>query len=817
MNRKCIVLTSLLLGGCVEAELPSSDTETVELEAADYAATNTVTLAEFVGSFDSETGEIAIDFVDPVDAAAAEYRVAREALGFCNALGINGGGGLHAFRMDTVLGSISTTVADCIPPAEVSAWNSLFYAAGGGFCATVRVTNNSDFSASDVVAEITGITPGYEGYAFQVVPDGAEPCCGTGADLSGLTGQNLPTDLGGGAFSHGDLEPGAMRDTQWTFRNAGGSFRFSGRLTASFSEQENGRDDDCDGRIDNNTNTYADAAVCKESGDCVSGLCIDIDIDSGDGVCAETCAANTYGEACVACGSCGSGTCNDGAGGDGSCVCPAGFGGSICNECASGFFGASCDACADCGAGFCADGIGGSGACECPDGVHGAACEFTCSDGVLNGSEAEIDSGGPCGSPIAAGSIAAGDRFTCAIEDGEVLCFGASTSGALGRGDSLSAGNHPARMGAFLVPVDMPEPAVSVYAGLKHACAISDSGNLYCWGVNNAWQLGRSDLWEIGRDPRLMPLVPVRLGTGRTVTDVALGYFHSCALLDDGSVKCWGQDNVAQLGLGIRRGRVGHPTHMGDSLPAVDLGTGRTAVDIAAGERHTCAVLDDGSVKCWGYGGHHQLGNGERYYMAGDHPSRIGDNLAPVLLGTGVHAEQISAGRFHTCALLTGGDVKCWGVNNLGQLGQGNPVNRGRLEGDMGDNLQPIGFAPGLSAVSVEAGEFSSCATFDDGSSRCWGSNSTGVLMQGHTRPIGRAPSDMANLGPMDVGSGRSAVEISRSPFGAHACARLDDGTVRCWGHGVAGQLGTGNNQVYGYHPSRVGDAIPIANLDRTP
>ena len=95
-------------------------------------------------------------------------------------------------------------------------------------------------------------------------------------------------------------------------------------------------------------------------------------------------------------------------------------------------------------------------------------------------------------------------------------------------------------------------------------------------------------------------LPTVALGTGRTAVAITAGNYHTCALLDDGSVKCWGYNDYGQLGLGDTADRGVGAGEMGDSLPAVALGTGRTAVAITSGSYHTCALLDDASVKCWG-------------------------------------------------------------------------------------------------------------------------------------------------------------------------------------------------------------------------
>ena len=151
---------------------------------------------------------------------------------------------------------------------------------------------------------------------------------------------------------------------------------------------------------------------------------------------------------------------------------------------------------------------------------------------------------------------------------------------------------------------------------------------------------------------------------------------------------------------------------MGDVLPAVDLGTGRTATAIAAGGNHTCAILDTAAVKCWGENGSGQLGQGNTADR-GDGPGEMGDNLAPIDLGTGRTATAIAAGAGHTCAILDDGEVKCWGQNGSGQLAQGDTATRGDGPGEMGDDLDPTDILP--DAIAIAAGQLHTCALFGGG------------------------------------------------------------------------------------------------------
>lgn len=167
-------------------------------------------------------------------------------------------------------------------------------------------------------------------------------------------------------------------------------------------------------------------------------------------------------------------------------------------------------------------------------------------------------------------------------------------------------------------------------------------------------------------------------GGGRTATMISLGLEHSCALLDDQTVKCWGRNDQGQLGLGDTNDRGLDSSTMGDALPSVALG--EPALAVAAGDSHTCALLESGGVKCWGRNDAGQLGQGDAANR-GDEPGEL-EALSPVDLGPGATAIAIDAGT-HTCVILSSGGIKCWGPNTQGQLGLGDTLPRGITPGDV--------------------------------------------------------------------------------------------------------------------------------------
>lgn len=365
---------------------------------------------------------------------------------------------------------------------------------------------------------------------------------------------------------------------------------------------------------------------------------------------------------------------------------------------------------------------------------------------------------------------------------------------------------------ATVPPKDLAGPTIAT--GATHACALLDDHSVKCWGGNDSGQLGRGDTLALGFAAGQMgdALPPVNVGAGQKAIGVAAGGGHSCAVLADHSVKCWGANDSGQLGIGDTKDHGDGANEMGDKLPVVNLGTGRTALGIAAGVSHTCALLDDHSVKCWGANGSGQLGI-ESLPNRGSAAADMGDALPAVKLGTGRTALRISAGGAHTCALLDDHSVKCWGSNDYGQLGSGDTVTRGRFDGEMGDARPPVDLGTGRTALRVVAGLRHTCAVLDDHSVKCWGGNDWGQLGLEDSKTRGDKPGSMgAALSTVNLGSGRTALEITAG-LGHHTCAVLDDHSVKCWGRQQSGQLGTGEAKARGFLAGSMGDALPTVQL----
>ncbi|MCB9373108.1 MAG: carboxypeptidase regulatory-like domain-containing protein [Microthrixaceae bacterium] len=422
------------------------------------------------------------------------------------------------------------------------------------------------------------------------------------------------------------------------------------------------------------------------------------------------------------------------------------------------------------------------------------------------GADANEAPGGP---PVFRG-LTAGAIQTCMIVVGNrVQCWGSNSQGLLGIGDTASRGDGPLEMGAFLPTVDLGtgRTAAALSTGTTHTCALLDNGTVKCWGAGGG-QLGQGNTNSIGTVPSSMGdnLPAVSLGTGRTATAITAGNGFTCARLDNGTVKCWGSNSQGQLGQGSTTTLGDNAGEMGDNLPAVNLGTGRTATAISAGGgNQTCALLDNGTVKCWGAGDSGRLGLGDTVNR-GDNAGEMGDNLPAVDLGTGRTATAISAGGTFTCALLDNGTVKCWGAGPA--LGQGNPDTIGDQANEMGDNLPAVDLGTGRTATAISAGTSHACARLDDSTVKCWGGNGAGQLGQGSTGSLGDQPNEMGDdLPAVDLGTGRTATAVTTGS--GHSCARLDNGRIKCWGSNTTGALGQEDTATRGDGPGEMGDRLP--------
>lgn len=338
-------------------------------------------------------------------------------------------------------------------------------------------------------------------------------------------------------------------------------------------------------------------------------------------------------------------------------------------------------------------------------------------------------------------AIATGPRHACALTDeGEVLCWGDNEFGQLGDGSEANS--------ALPVRVSGLGPGVlAIAAGYYYSCALTAARGVKCWGRNDSGQLGDGTF-----ESRSSPVNVV--GLEARVAALSLATWHSCALTVAGQVKCWGSNGAGAFGNG---------TYSSSPRPVTATSLDESAVAIAAADWHTCALTSRGAVKCWGYNQDGELGDGTT-----NSSSRAIDVEG---LGSGVVA--LAAGHSHTCARLRTGEVRCWGGGDMDQLGNGIPTVR-EVPADV------VGL--GASAIEVATAEHHACALSADGTASCWGQNFSGELGDGTARPRSIASAVAGIDSPL----------VAIATGGEHSCAITQGNAVWCWGFGVYGQLGDG-------------------------
>jgi alpha-tubulin suppressor-like RCC1 family protein len=370
-------------------------------------------------------------------------------------------------------------------------------------------------------------------------------------------------------------------------------------------------------------------------------------------------------------------------------------------------------------------------------------------------------------------AIATGTSYSCALlADGAAFCWGANSQGQLGNGTTDNSFTPVA------VGLSTPASAVATSATFApgshfegftsgaHSCALLTDQTVKCWGNNSSGQLGpnapRSPVCST-EEGDVLPCspTPVAVGLSRVVA-IATGEAHSCVLLADQTVKCWGANNSGQLGRDTSAG-----TTPG-SIPAPV--TGLTNVDtIAAGDAHSCVRLTDQTVKCWGHNSSNQLGNAT--------PT---PRFTPVPVTGLSNVAAVAAGGKHSCARLADGTVWCWGANESRQLGNGSPTRF----------ITPVPVTGLSNVAAVATGGVHGCAVLKDGAVRCWGANFIGQLGNGTTVDSSTPVQVVTpNGNPLTGVTGIAA-------GGAYSCAFKGDGSpsgpVWCWGSNLSGELGNG-------------------------
>ena len=378
--------------------------------------------------------------------------------------------------------------------------------------------------------------------------------------------------------------------------------------------------------------------------------------------------------------------------------------------------------------------------------------------------------------------LEAGIGHNCALfSDGSARCWG---GGGLGLGysrytDRIGDRDSPLLYNRF----DIGESFIKLALGSGFSCGLTDSGKVRCWGSGSILGIYQS---RHTRHPlALTPEEGIDFGTDLKVVDITSTSGSTCALFENGRVKCWGNGYSGQLGLGHSFSEVGGFGIRVHDTDFLRLGGRVLSLSGSNGNHRFCAILEEGSVRCWG-GNFVSTSQKDQFIGDDEHP----DSIEPIPLGE--PAVQVATGYFHACALLSSGSVKCWGGNHNGQLGLGHRNSDSAGYERLASRI-PIKFPEGT-IDKVVAGSFFTCVLMKNRFVRCWGDNSQGQLGLGHRQIIGddELPSSVPALSfpdkIVDLEAGRD-----------HVCVLLEKGAVRCWGFNDGGQLGLG-------HSSNMGD-----------
>jgi alpha-tubulin suppressor-like RCC1 family protein len=320
--------------------------------------------------------------------------------------------------------------------------------------------------------------------------------------------------------------------------------------------------------------------------------------------------------------------------------------------------------------------------------------------------------------------------------------------------------------------VNVDGKAVQMAAGATHACLRMEGGSVQCWGNGDWGTLGYGDT-----EDRPVSTRGENVDLGGRAVDIAAGHALTCAVLEGGQVRCWGSGQGGRLGTGSIEDVGDDETP--SSVEPVPLGGPATQVAIGL-QGHACALLEDGSVRCWGQNLQGEIGDPKEM-------SAIGDDESPATrppVDVGGKVAEIQAGGAFTCARLVDGNVRCWGMAASGRLGYPNRTKD--------DDAKPPSMAGNLDlggrAVQIDLGQAHACAVLEGGKLRCWGSSAGGQLGYGNSETIGdnEAP---ASAGDVDVGGTVAQLSVG----GDRTCVLLDSGGVRCWGRNKADRAGGGH------------------------
>ena len=331
--------------------------------------------------------------------------------------------------------------------------------------------------------------------------------------------------------------------------------------------------------------------------------------------------------------------------------------------------------------------------------------------------------------------VAAGTT-TCAIRQGGSLwCWGNNLLGQVGdgtsSGDELVDG-QPHR----ILPQQLAlSNIVSVAAGAGHTCAVEAGGDLHCWGSNSLGQIGNATTTGSACGSNVCRPSPTRVTALSTlVADVAVGGRHTCAVTKDGRLYCWGENTTGQLGTGSTGGESCQPSLPCRSSPAQVTALGNDVAQVAAGGSHTCAVLKNGTLWCWGVNSSGQVGNGTQ---TGSQCTLPGGSSFPICVTSpaqvtalGANVAQVVTAGDRTCARLKDRSLWCWGDNAWGEIGAPTDADAG-INGAQPLPVRVVALGNDVTEVAISVEH--SCARTHAGSVWCWGNNTYGQVGDGTT------------------------------------------------------------------------------------
>ena len=370
----------------------------------------------------------------------------------------------------------------------------------------------------------------------------------------------------------------------------------------------------------------------------------------------------------------------------------------------------------------------------------------------------------------AGATLAAGGDHACAVLEGRVYCWGDNAEGQLGNLNPDTTGSN--------IPIEVPgiTTAVAVTAGYAHSCALLLNETVWCWGSNQSKNLGRAT-GTTG--------TPAAVAGLNDVKAISAGNATTCAIVGSArAVQCWGANGNTGPMLG--RTTTGG-TNDADPTPGTVTGLSSGVQAVSVGGGSACALMTNKTVKCWGSNFEGRLGDGST--------TATTDVSGPTSVTGLTDVAAVSVGSAHTCAVVTSGKVYCWGQWESGQLGIDLGINDYQTIQNRGGGRSPLEVLNSratsdlfLNAQSISAGSSFSCAVRTTGAAWCWGLNGSGQL--------GTGAASQYVLAPVSVSGLTDAAVIAASE--SFACAKSTTGIIRCWGGaGFSqnnGQLGNGTN-----------------------